>query len=115
MEDPRIFNGRPLWHILDSHDISRVELPMDRFREILLAVWREACQHIEIHESAAGIASLLSEHIPLARLAVERIEPDHNLVATVAWAPSKPGQSLPPSRECRPADMKKLMAWVRRD
>jgi hypothetical protein len=48
---------------------------MDRFREILLAVWREACQHIEIHESASGIAALLAEHIPLERLTVERIDP----------------------------------------
>jgi transcriptional regulator with GAF, ATPase, and Fis domain len=87
---------------------------MDRFREILLAVWREACQHIEIHESAAGIADLLAEHIPLAQLVVERIEPDHHLVATVASAPNQSGGGLPASRECSPPDMKKLMAWVRR-
>ncbi len=87
---------------------------MNRFREILLAVWREACQHIEIHESAAGIAALLAEHIPLARLVVERIEPDHHLVATVASAPKKLRDASPASRECSSADMKKLMAWVRR-
>jgi hydrogenase-4 transcriptional activator len=114
MEESIIFNGRSPWHIIAIHDMSRAEPLMDRFREILLAVWREACQHIEIHESAGGIATLLAEHIPLARLVVERIEPDHNLVATVASAPLRRGQSLPPSRECQPADMKKLMAWVRR-
>ena len=85
---------------------------MDRFREILLAVWREACQHIEIHESAAGIAKLLGEHLPLGRLLVERIEPEHNLVATVACAAAR--STWPPSRECSAADMKRLAAWVRR-
>jgi transcriptional regulator with GAF, ATPase, and Fis domain len=87
---------------------------MERFREVLLAVWREACQHIEIHESVAGIADLLADHLPLEVLAVERIVPDHGLIATVATAPRVASAELPASRECGPADMKKLMAWVRR-
>jgi hydrogenase-4 transcriptional activator len=88
-------------------------LAMDRFREILLAVWREACQHIQIHESAAGIAELLAKHFPLARLVVDRIEPDHHLVATVALAPLSVG-ALPGHRDCSPEEMRKLMTWVRR-
>jgi transcriptional regulator with GAF, ATPase, and Fis domain len=87
---------------------------MDRFREILLAVWREACQHIEIHESAAGIAALMAEHIPLERLAVERIDPDHNTVSTVASAPNRAGDPVAGPRVCTPAEMRKLLGWVRR-
>lgn len=87
---------------------------MDRFREMLLAAWREACQHIEIHESAAGIATLLAEHIPLAQLAIERIDPDHHLVATVALAPHRRGDPAAGNRECSPTDMKRLVAWVKR-
>jgi transcriptional regulator with GAF, ATPase, and Fis domain len=81
---------------------------------MLLAVWREACQHIEIHESLAGIAKLLGESMPLAQLAVERIEPEHHWIATVAVAPSShpPGEAS--SRDCTPAQMKKLCAWVLR-
>jgi hydrogenase-4 transcriptional activator len=86
---------------------------MDRFREMLLSAWREACQHIEIHESAAEIAMLLAEHLPLAQLAVERIEPDHRLVATVALAPKRSGDPAAGSRDCTTADMKRLVAWVK--
>jgi transcriptional regulator with GAF, ATPase, and Fis domain len=85
---------------------------MDRFREILLAVWREACQHIEIHESLAGIARLLAEQIPLDRLVVQRIEPDHRLVATIAAVPAD--HAALKSTECTEAEMKKLLVWLRR-
>ncbi len=81
---------------------------------MLLAAWREACQHIEIHESAAEIAKLLAEHIPLAQLAVERIDPDHNVVATVALAPRRTGDPPAGNRECSAADIKRLVAWVKR-
>ena len=89
-------------------------MAMERFREILLAVWREACQHIEIHESAAGIAELLAAHVPLDLLMIERIVPEHGLIATVAVAPRQPASEIATSRECSPAEMKKLLAWVRR-
>lgn len=87
---------------------------MERFREVLLAVWREACQHIEIHESAGGIAALLAEYIPLAELVVTRLEPEHLLIATVASSPPHAAERGPGSRDCRPADMERLMTWVRR-
>jgi transcriptional regulator with GAF, ATPase, and Fis domain len=87
---------------------------VDRFREILLAVWREACQHIEIEESAAGISKLLAEHLPLASLQVTRIEPEHLVIATVASAPRVKASDAPGHRECSDAEIKKLMAWVRR-
>src|SRR5690242_1606285 len=87
---------------------------MDRFKEVLLSVWREACQHIEISESAAGIAELLAAHVPLESLLVERIVPEHNLIATVAVAPRPLAAGMTGSRECSPAEMKKLLAWVKR-
>jgi transcriptional regulator with GAF, ATPase, and Fis domain len=87
---------------------------MERFRDILLAVWREACQHIEVHESLAGIAQLLSAHLPLEYLAIQRIVPEHNVIATIAAAPRPPAGGLAQSRDLAPAEMKKLLAWVRR-
>lgn len=86
---------------------------MEQFREVLLAVWREACQHIEIHESIEGIAELLGRHVPLDFLTIERIVPDHRLIATVAAAPHHPPAGMAASRECTPAEMKKLLAWVK--
>ncbi len=87
---------------------------MERFREILLSVWREACQHIDIHESAAGIANLLAEQLPLDQLVVQRIEPEHCVVATLAAAPRRASDSALTGRRCSTADMKKLQAWVKR-
>jgi transcriptional regulator with GAF, ATPase, and Fis domain len=85
---------------------------MESFREVLLAVWREACQHIEINESIAGIAELLAAHVPLDFMTVERIVPEHRMIATVAAAPHHPPSGMAASRECTPAEMKKLMAWI---
>jgi transcriptional regulator with GAF, ATPase, and Fis domain len=87
---------------------------MDQFREVLLSVWREACQHIDISESAAGIAELLRALIPLDRLLIERIVPEHNLIATVAAAPRQLGAVVLSSRECSSAEMKRLLAWAKR-
>ena len=39
---------------------------MERFRDVLLDVWREACRHIEIAESTAAIAPMLAHHLPLS-------------------------------------------------
>lgn len=43
-------------------------------REILLDVWREACQHIEIQSSVAGISRILSELLPIKQLEVLRLD-----------------------------------------
>src|SRR5690349_12283359 len=86
---------------------------MDQFKRVLLDFWREACRHIEINESAAGMAELLGAHLPLERLIVFRIEPEHSLLATVASAPQGL-EGLPGSRELPPAEMKRLLTWVRR-
>jgi transcriptional regulator with GAF, ATPase, and Fis domain len=87
---------------------------MEPFQDVLLSVWREACQHIEISESAAGIAELLRAHVPLESLLVERIVPEHHVIATVAVAPQRVAASVSGSRECSSAEMKKLLAWVKR-
>ena len=101
--------------MLTSRYISRImEPPMERFREILLAVWREACQHIDIHQSVAGIADLLAAHLPLERLAVERIMHEHRAIATVAVAPGTSTDGKLASRECTAGELKKLLVWARR-
>lgn len=104
---PVVYNGKS-FHLTENNG----QATMEQFREVLLAVWREACQHIEIHESIAGIAELLGRHVPLDFLTIERIVPDHRLIATVAAAPHHPPAGMAASRECTLAEMKKLLAWV---
>jgi hydrogenase-4 transcriptional activator len=87
---------------------------MHKFRGILLSIWREACQHIEVHESLGEIARLVAEHMPLDGIAVQRIVPDHGLVATIASAPTAHAGLSPANHECSPADIKKLLSWIKK-
>lgn len=87
---------------------------MARFRELLLDVWREACQHIEITRSSTGIAELLAPLLPLHCFAVYRVNLEHRLLARVAVAPAR--QAIPPAEPAHVSDaeLKKLAAWIRR-
>ena len=58
--------------MLAHYDGKRVE----DFRNLLLAVWREVCRHIEITESTETIAALLAKHMPI----------DHVRVLAFDWA-----------------------------
>ena len=51
---------------------------MDKFADVLLHVWQEAGRHLEMRESAANIASLLAEHLPLSCLFVRRLDLAHS-------------------------------------
>lgn len=85
---------------------------MERFREILLAVWREACRHIEIGESTATIARMLLPHMPLAYILVQRIDHVKGFLETVAAGPSDPSPPWAEARRtCSPEEMRQLVAW----
>lgn len=87
---------------------------MERFREVLLDVWREACRHIEITESSATIAAMLAKYLPLECLLVRRIDLLHSHLDTVAvgrvgrWSVETTARTA-----CAGAGMKRLMAWAR--
>jgi transcriptional regulator with GAF, ATPase, and Fis domain len=88
---------------------------MERFHGVLLDVWREACQHIEIRESAANIATLLAKHFPLACLLVRRIDAQHQALVTVAVGQPNPGPFQAATRtDCTPARFKHLQSWAAR-
>src|SRR5205814_6131253 len=59
--------------------------------EILLDVWREACRHIEITESADRITRLLARKLPADFLAIRRLDPQHRRLETVTIGVSRPG------------------------
>ena len=85
---------------------------MDKFRNLLLDVWREACRHIRITESAAAIAALLARQMPLDRIIVRRVDVGRSCLETVAVAWAEPGRPMDEARtEIPPADLQKLLAW----
>ena len=88
---------------------------MDQFRDTLLSVWREACRHIEIAESAANIADLLVPNLPIEQLIVQRVDGERSLIETVAVGPAGQGEGLVPRKlECTPPQLKRTFAWCRR-
>lgn len=85
---------------------------MDKFRNLMLDVWREACRHIHITESAAAIAALLVRQMPLDRIVVRRIDVGRSSLETVAVAWAEPGRPIDEARtEVPPADLQTLLAW----
>jgi hydrogenase-4 transcriptional activator len=96
------------------YDISHWSEAVADHRNMLLQVWREACQHIEIQESVEGIFRLLAPRLPMRRLQVIRIEPDHALAALVAVAPMSEMPTEGLQHEIQVADRKRLASWARR-
>ena len=89
---------------------------MERFQKLLLAVWREACRHIEIGESVETIAPMLVDDFPLEQLYVRRIDTQRSCVETVAVGfPAAPRGDAETRRECSAAQAKRLVAWCKQD
>jgi transcriptional regulator with GAF, ATPase, and Fis domain len=87
---------------------------MERFRDVLLDVWREACRHIEIAESTATIAPMLAHHLPLAYLLVRRLDGGHQALETVAVGMPERGPLQATTRTpLTPAKFNRLFAWAK--
>jgi transcriptional regulator with GAF, ATPase, and Fis domain len=88
---------------------------MERFREMLVDVWREACRHIRIDESAAVIAEILARQTPLAHLVVRRIDVTRSCLETVAVALGQPGPALELGRaEWSHEELNRVLDWCGR-
>ncbi len=87
---------------------------MERFRDVLLDVWREACRHIEIAESTAAIAPMLAHHLPLAAVLVRRLDGEQSALDTVAMGQTEAGAMHAAARTAlTPAKLVRLLAWSR--
>src|SRR4051812_42552419 len=87
--------------------------------EILLEVWREACRHIEITESADRIARLLAPTLPADFLAIRRLDPEHRRLETVTVGVSRTGdgQQLPvhTRTELTVEQLRTVLEWAATD
>src|SRR2546428_506028 len=84
-------------------------------RDLLLAVWREACRHIEVPQSTATIARLMTDWIPLEVVLIRELDVRRSRLETVAMGPpgSGPLSDASPS-ECSSGDAARLLAWCQR-
>ncbi|MFO0840532.1 MAG: sigma 54-interacting transcriptional regulator [Phycisphaerae bacterium] len=78
---------------------------------VLLRVWREACKHIEIHESTASIAPLVLEHAPIERVIVRRLDVARAQLETVGSSTDGPA---PPRTHLDAAQLQRVLAWCHR-
>jgi len=88
---------------------------MEKFQSLLLTVWREACRHIEIRQSAETIAPMLLRDMPVGQLLVRRIDRQRSCLETVAVGLPTSKHPHPETRtECSALQVKKLLTWCRR-
>ena len=86
---------------------------MERFGHLLLAVWREACRHIEINESTTTVAELLARSLPLDCMIVRRIDVPTSSWETVAFGRVRNSQTARPARDLLPTTkLKRILSWA---
>ncbi len=86
---------------------------MQRFRQVMLEVWREACRHIEISESTRTIARQLARQLPLEQVIVRRIDRESASMLTVAAAPVDANLPIKENRrEFSPQEFGRLQSWA---
>jgi hydrogenase-4 transcriptional activator len=83
-------------------------------RELLLSVWQNVSRHLEIAESTTSLAELTREHLPLAALAVRRLDPDHRRAPIAAQWPAEPRSAHVGNSPIAEAEWRRLQRWVRR-
>ncbi len=82
--------------------------------DLLSDVWREACRHIEIEESATAIAATLAGHLPLGSLAVLRVVAEEKTVEPLAeGGVSGLAPSAARAVTVAPAAWRRLSGWLR--
>ena len=87
---------------------------MTQSRDLLSEVWREACRHIEIEESAAVIAKTIAAHLPLQALFVLRVDAAGKMVEPLAvGAAHRTFKGSPRTAALATAPWRKLTAWLR--
>jgi hydrogenase-4 transcriptional activator len=98
---------------MDDREISWV-VSMDRHASLLLQVWREVCRHLELEESVARLAALLTRRLPADELLVRQVDRARGCLETVALGMGRPGPAPKRARtECAPTDLERILAWCR--
>lgn len=99
--------------VIPSHSTGCASL--ERYHRLLLDVWREACQHIEIAEALDRIGPLVARKLPHDTLLLRRIDTERSTVDTVAATRVDGQRFTSPARTQLSADeVALLLAWCRR-
>lgn len=86
---------------------------MDIYNPLLLAIWQEACRHIEVEESATRIADLLHPHLPMDFFTLYRLSVDATTVDRVCVATPGGAAQRSPATEWTLEQVQALSEWCR--
>lgn len=85
---------------------------MEKFRDVLLEVWREACRHIEIDQSTETIGRIVARHLPIRAIVVRRVDAERSVVETVGVGETGGVREDREWRhECSRDQLKQLESW----
>jgi len=83
-------------------------------RDLISEVWRDACRHIEIAESADAIAKTLASQLPIHAIVVLRVDATSRTAETLAvGAVNRSFKQPPRTTELTSTDWRRLSAWLR--
>jgi transcriptional regulator with GAF, ATPase, and Fis domain len=83
-------------------------------RDLLSAVWREACRHIELEQSMQAITAAVSAALPLRGVLVLRGDAGSRTVETIAVGVAHDGFRVAPRTAELPADAwRKFLRWLK--
>ncbi len=87
---------------------------MQKYRSLLLDVWREACRHIDVTEAGANIAELISRHIAHGQFCMLRLDTTNNVLQTSVAIPAQVANTSRSTHVHLSApDCKRLSDWCR--
>ena len=83
--------------------------------DLYLEVWREACRHIELHDSIERIGTLVATHVAADHLLIRQVDVARGALETVAATPCRATSPPPPlaHTDCDSTTMRELLAWCR--
>ncbi len=85
---------------------------IEKFKNVVLDIWREACQHINIIESVPLIVKMLVPHLPLSQLLIRRIDCAQFQIETIAVGFSDLDRCQDfITRKCTKVQIEKLVRW----
>ncbi|HEX2723248.1 MAG TPA: sigma-54-dependent Fis family transcriptional regulator [Gemmatimonadaceae bacterium] len=102
------------WNITDNATTT-VLFDGSKYMKLVLEVWREVCQHLELEGSIARIADMMAQRIPLERVLIFRVDPDrHRLESAAIAAPSRRVTDTTPVRiDVSPPRIRGIVRWCR--
>lgn len=87
----------------------------ERANRLMLDVWREACQHIEMGEAVERIFPILQQRLPLDLLLIRRLDLARTCVETVTTGQMLPELIPDQTRSaCATEDLERILLWSRR-